>query len=78
MTEANVSEELITREIDEADPGASIGQRPEREAESIPGAPKRGDERVAGHDAAPGVPGEPDTDQDKTEFDRHREAGQAQ
>ena len=65
---------------DEQDPGAFIGQQPEREAESIPGGVKPGDERVAAHDAAPGVPGEPDTnangtDQQSTEFDRHREAG---
>ena len=59
------------------DPGAFIGQRPERDAETIPGGPKPGDERVAAHDAAPGAQGEPETDQDKTEFDRHREAGQA-
>ena len=60
----------------EQDPGAYVGQRPERQEESIPGGVKPGDERVAATDAAPGVPGEPGTDEDKTEFDRHREAGQ--
>ena len=61
----------------EQDPGGFIGQEPELEAESIPGGSKPGDERVAAHDAAPGVPGEPETDESNTEFDRHREAGQA-
>ena len=61
----------------EQDPGGFIGQQPEREAESIPGGVKRGDERVAAHDAAPAAPAEPGTDETKTEFDRHREAGQA-
>jgi hypothetical protein len=58
------------------DPGAFIGQRPEREEASIPGGAKPGDQRVAAQDAAPGVPGEPESDQDATEFDRQREAGQ--
>jgi hypothetical protein len=60
------------------DPGAYIGQEPEREAETIPGGVKPGDERIAAHDAAPGVRGEPDAppDDERTEFDRHREAGQ--
>jgi len=63
---------------DDLDPGAYIGQEPEREAETIPGGVKPGDERIAAHDAAPGVPGEPDgsDDEERTEFDRHREAGQ--
>ena len=42
------------------DPGAYIGHEPELEEETIPGGVKPGDERVAAHDAAPGVPGEPD------------------
>lgn len=45
---------------DEMDPGAYIGSEPEREAETIPGGIKPGDERIAAHDSAPGVPGEPD------------------
>ena len=64
----------------EQDPGAFIGQEPEREAESIPGGIKPGDERIAAHDSAPGVPGEPDAEEDdgtRTEMDRLREAGQA-
>jgi hypothetical protein len=61
---------------DELDPGAYIGREPELEEETIPGGVKPGDERVAAHDAAPGVPGEPGAEPDKTEFDRHREAGQ--
>ena len=61
----------------EQDPGAFIGHEPEREAESIPGGVKPGDERVAAHDTAPGVPGEPDAEPPKTEFERHRQAGQA-
>jgi hypothetical protein len=62
------------------DPGAFIGQEPEREEETIPGGVKPGDERVAAHDAAPGVRGEPDApadvDRPQTEMDRQREAGQ--
>lgn len=62
------------------DPGAYIGQEPEREEETIPGGVKPGDERIAAHDAAPGVPGEPDAprpaDDPETEMDRQREAGQ--
>ena len=44
---------------DRLDPGADIGSEPEREAETIPGGVQPGDERIAAHDAAPGVPGEP-------------------
>ncbi len=60
----------------EQDPGTYVGQQPEREADSMPGGVKSGDERVAAHDAAPGVPGELGAEEDRTEFDRHREAGQ--
>ena len=62
---------------DEQDPGAFVGQEPERKAEPIPGGVKPGDERVAAHDAAPGVAGEPDAEPQKSEFDRFREAGKA-
>lgn len=59
------------------DPGAYIGNEPELEEETIPGGVKPGDERVAAHDAAPGVPGEPDAPAGpQTEMDRQREAGQ--
>ena len=64
----------------EQDPGAFVGQKPERQAESIPGGIKPGDERIAAPDSAPGVPGEPDAeagdDDIQSEMDRHREAGQ--
>jgi hypothetical protein len=60
----------------EQDPGAFISHEPEREADSIPGGVRPRDERVAAHDAAPGVPGEPDAESQRTELDRHREAGQ--
>jgi hypothetical protein len=68
------------------DPGAYIGQEPEREEEGIPGGEKPGgekpgDERIAAHDAAPGVPGEPDAPAgepaERSEFDRLRDAGEA-
>ncbi len=63
------------------DPGAYIGQEPELEEETIPGGLKPGDERVAAHDAAPGVPGEPNAPagrpDGRSEFDRLRDAGQA-
>ena len=42
------------------DPGAYIGNEPEREAESIPGGVGPEDERVAAYDSRPGVKGEPD------------------
>ena len=60
------------------DPGAYIGNEPEREEETLPGGVKPGDERVAAHDAASGVPGEPDApvDDAQTEMDRQRQAGQ--
>jgi hypothetical protein len=61
------------------DPGAYIGLEPELEEQTIPGGVKPGDERVAAHEAAPGVPGEPDVpasgDASGTETDRQREAG---
>ena len=45
---------------DDLDPGAYIGHEPEREAESIPGGVKPGDERIAAHSSRTGVDGEPD------------------
>ncbi len=42
------------------DPGSYIGSEPEREAETIPGGVKPGDERVSAYDSRPGVPGEPE------------------
>ena len=63
------------------DPGAYIGREPELEEETIPGGVKPGDKRVAAHDAAPGVPGEPDAavgePDERSEFDRLRDAGQS-
>lgn len=47
---------------DELDPGAYIGNEPEREEESIPGGVSAKDERVAAYDSRPGVKGEPDAD----------------
>jgi hypothetical protein len=67
---------MVEPKTGEQDPGAFIGQEPEREAELIPGGVRPGDERVAAHDAAPGAPGEPDAESQKSELDRHREAGQ--
>ena len=32
-----------------ADPGAYVGNRPERQAETIPGGVRPGDERIAAH-----------------------------
>jgi len=49
------------RRADEAeDPGAYIGNQPERQAESIPGGVQPGDERIAAYEARSGVEGEPD------------------
>jgi hypothetical protein len=71
--------EAKTREED-LDPGAYIGQQPELASERLPEGPRPGDVRVAAHDSAPGVQGEPDapsTDGGRTEFDRHELAGDA-
>jgi hypothetical protein len=46
------------------DPGAYIGKEPELAADRLPEGVRPGDERVAAHDSAPGVPGEPETDAD--------------
>lgn len=62
------------------DPGAYIGRLPEREAETIPGGVRRGDERVAAHstqvgprrETAPGGHREGGSATD----DQQREAGQ--
>jgi hypothetical protein len=64
------------------DPGTNIGQEAELAAERIPGGVQPDDERVAANSSKPGVPGEPgmertDDGDQSTEFDRHREAGQA-
>jgi hypothetical protein len=52
------TERRSTRE--DLDPGAYIGHEPEREADSIPGGVRPGDERVAAYGSQGGVPGEPD------------------
>ena len=54
-----MADEKRTR-MDQQDPGAYIGSEPEREAETIPGGVKPGDERVAANDSQPGVEGEPE------------------
>ena len=54
------------------DAGAYIGSRPEREAETIPGGVRSGDQRIAAYATEPG-PVEDDTDAPP---DR-REAGQS-
>ena len=62
------------------DPGTNIGQEAELAAERIPGGVKPDDERVAANSSKVGVPGEPGMEgagnDQSTEFDRHREAGQ--
>jgi len=52
-----------------SDPGGYVGNRPERQAETIPGGVRPGDERISAVDSEPGP--EPPAD----EPDR-REAGQ--
>jgi len=37
-----------------ADPGAYVGNRPERQAETIPGGVRPGDERIAANSSEPG------------------------
>jgi hypothetical protein len=46
--------------IEDLDPGAYIGQKPELEAETIPGGVSERDERTSAYDSQPGVAGEPD------------------
>ena len=46
--------------VEDLDPGAYIGQKPERESETIPGGVSDRDERTSAYDSQPGVPGEPD------------------
>ena len=71
MTEADAGK------TDDLDAGAYIGREPERAAETIPGGVKPGDARIAAHDAAPGVPGEPGArGVQRKDEDQHREAGQ--
>jgi hypothetical protein len=43
-----------------ADPGAFIGNEPEREAETIPGGVDRQDQRTSASNSRPGVDGEPE------------------
>jgi hypothetical protein len=52
----------VTSEREPLDPGAYIGNEPEREAETIPGGVTAKDERVAASASRPGVEGEPDDD----------------
>jgi hypothetical protein len=52
-----------------ADPGAYVGNRPERQAETIPGGVRPGDERISAVASEPG-PEPPDEEPDR------REAGQ--
>jgi hypothetical protein len=54
-----VTDDKRTR-MDQQDPGAYIGSEPEREAETIPGGVKPGDQRIAAYDSQPGVEGEPE------------------
>ena len=42
------------------EPGAYIGRKPEREAESIPGGVRRDDERIAAHSTQAGPTAAPD------------------
>ena len=55
-----------------ADPGAYIGNRPERQAETIPGGVRPDDERIAAHSTQT----EPVRDDSAEDPDR-REAGQS-
>jgi hypothetical protein len=55
----------VTSEREPLDPGAYIGNEPEREAETIPGGVTAKDERVAASASRPGVEGEPDVVTDR-------------
>ena len=64
--------------VDEQDPGAFVGNRPERQAETIPGGVRPDDERIAAHSTqATGSPErpEPSGHREGDGADR-REAGQ--
>lgn len=43
---------------EDLDPGAFVGNRPERAAETIPGGIGPKDERIAAHSTQPGEPGD--------------------
>lgn len=44
-------------QVDDLDPGAFVGQRPERQAETIPGGVSPKDERIAAHSSQTGATG---------------------
>ncbi len=50
------------------DPGAFVGQRPERQAETIPGGVRPDDERIAAHSTQVG-----DSSSERTDPSGHRE-----
>jgi len=62
------------------DPGAFIGQRPERATETIPGGVQPEDERVAAHSTQSGPPSAPEPSGHRegapADDDQVREAGQ--
>jgi hypothetical protein len=63
------------------DPGAYVGRKPERQAETIPGGITDADERVAAHSTRPGPTGGDSVPEGHREGqaatdDRVREAGQ--
>jgi hypothetical protein len=60
------------------DPGAFVGNRPERQAETIPGGIGPKDERIAAHSTQPGTPSADETPTGHREADvsDRQEAGQ--
>jgi hypothetical protein len=58
MSEPKTGENLTTQT--EPGPGAYLGRKPEREAETIPGGIEPEDERVAAYGSRPGADGEPE------------------
>ena len=63
---------------EDLDPGAFVGNRPERQAETIPGGIGPKDERIAANSTQSGAPSRDDTPEGHREGDApdRREAGQ--
>jgi len=54
-----------------SDPGAYVGNRPERQAETIPGGVRPGDERIAANSSEAGAP-EPEDGPEPREAGQNR------
>jgi hypothetical protein len=81
-TDPRATDPHATDADDDLDPGAYVGNRPERQAETIPGGVGPDDERIAAHSTQPHpVGGDPVPDGHRegpsADDDAVREAGQS-